>query len=162
MSWHKRYSAELSTVHDGDTLTLHENGRLHKCRLAWLDAPELAQPHGIEARSALFAVLQTHSISVTVLRYDKYHREIVALRTDLGRDVNAWLILNGHAWYCATFGRGPIALPMFQLTAQEHRRGLWEKPNPTPPWIYRGALKTTHRPPRPRRIPERARIRNPE
>jgi len=145
MSPLKRYSATLAIVHDGDTISVHENGRVHKCRLAWIDAPEYGQAYATEARAELFHMLKGHAINITVLRYDKYHREIVAIRTDHGVDVNAMMLARGAAWYCPRFGRGPAILTTLEAQAKFVQRGIWSKPHPTPPWTYRAAIKTSHR-----------------
>jgi len=153
MSPLKRYSAILSRVHDGDSLTVHESGRLHKLRLAWLDAPEYGQPFATEARATLYHACIGHQLNITILRWDKYHREIVAIRTDLGLNINEYLIAQGLAWYCPKFGRGPRQLPELEAQAKFLQRGLWKNPHPTPPWTYRGTLAATHtrRPPTARR-----------
>jgi len=158
MSPLKRYSATLAIVHDGDTISVHENGRVHKCRLAWLDAPEYGQAYATEARAELFHMLKGHAINIAVLRYDKYHREIVAIRTDHGLEVNAQLIARGLAWYCPRFGRGPRQLPELEAQAKFLQRGLWKNPHPTPPWTYRGTLAATHT----RRPARTGSFRNPE
>jgi len=50
-------SAELLTgtvtsVHDGDTITLNTDSGAKKIRLAGIDAPEIKQPYGIASRDA--------------------------------------------------------------------------------------------------------------
>lgn len=52
-------TAHVTDVHDGDTLTARlADGQVVKVRLRWIDAPELKQPYGSAARTALAAMVE--------------------------------------------------------------------------------------------------------
>lgn len=88
-------------VVDGDTLWLAPSGggRALKLRLQGLDAPELCQPWGPQARDALRALVQGHDeLRVRVVTRDAYGRLLVRLADAQGRDLGEQLVRQGAAW----------------------------------------------------------------
>src|SRR3954471_14722415 len=55
----------VSDVHDGDTLTAQDRGRVIKVRLEGIDAPELAHPFGRQSRDALANLVLHKSVTLT-------------------------------------------------------------------------------------------------
>ena len=47
------FTGKAVSVHDGDTLTVVEDGRQTKVRLHGIDAPEIGQPFGTRSRDQL-------------------------------------------------------------------------------------------------------------
>lgn len=80
----------VTNVHDGDTLTVALCGDMSVpvgVRLYGIDAPELRQTYGIEARDALRAMLPVgHAVQVVALGTDRYGR-VVGLVMDKGHNV---------------------------------------------------------------------------
>lgn len=93
----------VRTVHDGDTLTLDADlgwtitYRVH-VRIAHINAPELGQPGGVEARDYLRGLLVS-SVVVTLTSHslDKYGRTLGTLTLADGRDVAVEMLASGHA-----------------------------------------------------------------
>ena len=134
----------LTYTYDGDTLgaTRTVNGQPEqvKLRLAYIDAPEMAQsPWGIRARSYLRTLLYVNEpILVVVIGSDKYGRLIaeVLRKRDYG-NLGLRLALGGYAalWMCPSTQQGYQAA---QAIAQYKKVGIWSLPGiHQTPWLYR-------------------------
>lgn len=131
----------VSSVRDGDTVTVGIGVERIRVRLAGIDAPELKQPYGKEARDFLASRVLNKSIVVSWRKKDKYRRTVGMLLLD-GRDVNLELIRAGLAWHYTKYAPEQIdsARMLYSATerqAHEKRAGLWQDQHPTPPWDYR-------------------------
>lgn len=115
----------VSHVTDGDTIWVRpaDGGAPLHVRLQGIDAPELCQAFGPQARAALAARVLRQPVQLSLRARDAYDRSVarVSLR---GQDIGAWLVAEGYAW---TSGyarrRGPYAEQ--QAQARLERRGLW-------------------------------------
>lgn len=127
--------AWVTSVQDGDTITVRrEDGQPQRVRLAGIDAPERAQPHGLEARQALATRVQGRHVMIRVRGRDRYGRWVGSIRTD-GTDVGLWLVQGGWAW--ADRYTRDRRLRTAEQQARIERRGLWVAPSPVPPWAHR-------------------------
>jgi micrococcal nuclease len=128
-------------VIDGDTVLFkpdHYSPRSRaflKIRLADIDAPEKAQPHGTAATRALAALVLNKWVVVDTVATDAYGRKIARVRVGTVR-VNQELVRRGHAW-ASTRYRRDAGLQEAQREARRARRGLWQAAAPTPPWVWR-------------------------
>lgn len=130
------YSAYVNRVYDGDTLGVTDgHGKYHKLRLASIDAPELRQPWGTEARAYLTLKISKRVITVIPYGRDKYDREIA---TVVFRDenINKHMLEKGLAWHYKAFSRNP-EYNLVETMSKNERRGLWSSYKPTPPWVWR-------------------------
>lgn len=121
-------SGRVTRVKDGDSLMLYRPDvkRTSEVRLAGVDAPELAQPWGVQSRSALRRLTLGESVRVEVTDRDRYGRLVA--RVWRGRTyVNAEMARLGHAW---AFDRylPDRAIRAGQTEARAARRGLWSLP----------------------------------
>ena len=114
----------VSHVTDGDTLWVRPaDGRPVQVRLQGLDAPEICQPFGPQARDALAARVLHRPVRVATRARDTYQRTIGSVSLD-GQDVGGWLVAGGFAWSGRYRGRsGPYAQEEAQ--ARSRRIGLW-------------------------------------
>ena len=125
-------------ISDGDTLTLRIDRRERLgIRLAGIDAPELDQPYGVEARRALASLARDRTARVEVVDRDDYGRLVGTVYVG-GRKINAALVEQGAAWVYRRYNRDP-QLPVLEAQAQDARRGLWGLPawQRVPPWEWR-------------------------
>ncbi len=103
----KTRTAELISVHDGDTITVRDNGKKIRIRLLGIDAPELAQePWGFCARRKLCTELGSAlcSFKNTKIKYeydvqkkDKYKRDLAYIYNAQNELVNETLLKDGYA-----------------------------------------------------------------
>lgn len=133
--------ARVVRVHDGDSVTLQQGDRRVALRLAAVDAPELAQPHGTEAREALHACAFGRQVVVQVHGPDRHGRLVGQLDSG-GRDCALVLIEAGLAWHYKAYEREqPLAdraaYAAAERNARRNRIGLWSEASPQPPWEHR-------------------------
>jgi endonuclease YncB( thermonuclease family) len=128
--------ARVVSVHDGDTLTVLVDTRQVKVRLKDIDAPEMGQPFGRNARQSLSDLCFGKVAAIEIGGRDRYRRAIAQV-TCSGTDANAEQVRRGLAW---TYSRyAPRDSPLFAVEqeARTARRGLWTDPAPVAPWNWR-------------------------
>lgn len=131
----------VTSVADGDTLTLLGPTGEHRIRLGGIDAPELDQAHGQQARAALALLCLGRSAQVAIQDQDRYGRTVGTVRCG-DASATTELVRQGHAWVYTRYNQDP-ALPDLQAQARSNRQGLWAQATPTPPWEWR---QTTDKP----------------
>lgn len=136
-------------VIDGDTVLFRPDHysatsrAFLKVRLAGIDAPESSQPHGEVATRALRELALKQRATLDIAATDAYGRKLGRLRVG-SVEVNAELVRRGHAW-ASSRGRDGGVLRSAQREARHARRGLWQDPAPTPPWVWRREQPVPHR-----------------
>ena len=130
----KEIQGEIVKVYDGDTITLVENQEKVKIRLYGLDAPELNQSFGKEAREYLLNLCPLHSqAKVKIINKDKYKR-VVGIVYCNAINVNEKLVENGFAWAYREYSKDYVAL---ENKARKNTMGLWGEANPLKPSEFR-------------------------
>lgn len=122
------FFGHVTQVSDGDTLWVKPEGNHapRKLRLQGLDAPEICQPGGVEARAALQQLLVNQRLRVTVKYQDTYGRGLARVRAG-EQDVGASMVQAGQAWSSRWHrSLGPYATQESQARAE--RRGLFADP----------------------------------
>jgi micrococcal nuclease len=125
----------VNHVSDGDTLWVRSaDGTPVQVRIHGLDAPEICQAFGQEARDALAARVLHRKVKVAIRAQDAYQRSVgtVSLK---GQDVGAWMVARGYAWSARGRGGGPYAQEEAQ--ARKARIGLWTAPTAVEPRSFR-------------------------
>ena len=127
--------AHVTSVEDGDSLVVRtvaagDSLRIH---LAGVDAPEMSQSGGPEAKAFLAALVSGKTITVRLKRT----LERLAHVEVAGSDVSLLLIRNGMAWHCPRFAK-ENDLAAAEADARRAQRGFWSRPQPMPPWLHRG------------------------
>ena len=131
------FDATVTKVVDGDSLWLLPVGADApvEVRVQDIDAPEICQPGGREARDAMAGLVAQKVLYVLPRGYDT-HGRMLALLTVQGVDVGAWMVVEGHAWSIRTkWDRGPLVKQ--ERVAQSLRRGLWGVPGAVAPKEFR-------------------------
>ncbi|MBA4178695.1 MAG: nuclease [Leptothrix sp. (in: Bacteria)] len=115
----------VTQVTDGDTVRFTPAGQpAIVVRLADIDAPEICQPWGPEARRALGELALNKAATLRTTGRDGYGRTVGVLTVD---DVNVGqrLVENGHAWSTRTRNdAGPMV--KHERMAKALNRGLHE------------------------------------
>lgn len=131
------FEGTVTYVTDGDSLWVRPlaGGEPVEVRLQGIDAPEICQPHGREARAALAALALHRPVTVRPRARDRYERVLARVR--LGRqDLGGWMVGQGHAWSDGWRGRrGPYARQ--QAQAAHARLGLWRSGSALEPRLFR-------------------------
>ena len=123
-------------IEDGDTLTVLRNKARFTLNVAGVDAPELDQPYGQQAKR-LVAVLAMDQV-VTVRIFVTGHQSRLTGEVWLKdrRNLAYELVKAGLAWV----KRGalvPVDFEQSEADAKEVQRGLWANEDPVPPWEWR-------------------------
>ena len=112
-----RYAATVTGIHDGDTVTADVSlgfgtwRHAQAFRLLGLNAIELADPGGGEARANLAAILTaTPGVILTSVKPDKFGGRYDA-RITLPDGTDLTDLLTGAGWAAPWDGRGPRPLP---------------------------------------------------
>lgn len=125
-------AALVVSVHDGDTVKL-DDGRT--IRLAGIDAPEIAQPFGVQSSDELRHLLRRHEVRVVETDRDRYGRTVANLYVKR-RWINREMIRRGFAWHFRKYS-SDSDLERLEQEARKHRRGLWKSPDVVAPWEWR-------------------------
>lgn len=140
----RTFQGFVTHVTDGDSLwvRLPEGGAPREVRLQGIDAPEICQAWGPQARAALESVALRRTVVVQTRARDRYER--IVGRVFVGsHDVGAWLVARGDAWSDGWRGRrGPYARQ--EAAAREARLGLWAAGAPLPPRQFRRRHGSCH------------------
>lgn len=128
-------AAQVIGIADGDTLTVLEEQRQVKIRLANIDAPEKRQAFGQRSKESLSDLCFGKDATYQVQDVDRYDRT-VAVVTCAGIEVNRAQVERGLAWVYPKYNKDR-SLPALQDTARAGRRGLFADPEPVPPWEFR-------------------------
>ncbi|ELS5289032.1 thermonuclease family protein [Campylobacter upsaliensis] len=127
----KELTGKVSRVIDGDTIELlaktsKENPYNHiaklKIRLYGIDAPELKQAYGKEAKEFLSALVLKQEVNLIIENKDKYER-IVGTLFLKGQDINKEMVKNGYAHAYESFSKKYLAE---QADAKMFKLGLWQ------------------------------------
>jgi endonuclease YncB( thermonuclease family) len=131
------FNARVVAVEDGDSVTVDESGERRRLHLDGVDAPELAQRFGPEAKAFLDRLVNGKLVTIRLRSRSPRGEESIARLEVNGSDVSAALIRNGMARYCGQHA-DDRELQRAENDAQATKRGLWSTAASTPPWQYRG------------------------
>ena len=130
------FKALVIEVKDGDTLTVLRNRSRFTVKLPGIDAPELDQPFGLEAKR--FAAKLVRGKVVTIEMFRPGNPIYGAVRFSRGRILALEMVKAGMAW--ATTTDKTSLFSEAQEAAKSARLGLWvnsEDEDPVPPWEWR-------------------------
>jgi len=118
----------LVRVKDGDSLVAKVQGVEMEFRLSDIEAPELDQPYGREAKRELAALAAGKQLVLKPFDTDRYGRTVVHIWNG-STHINAELVRRGAAWFYPEFARDPTLYDVEQQ-ARDAKRGLWSLPLP--------------------------------
>lgn len=141
-------TGRVINVSDGDTLSVLLDGqRRQRVRLASIDAPETShgknrpgQPYSQAARKELARLVVDQVITLRCYEQDHYGREVCDVPLADGRQASHILVAQGLAWANQQAGGKYLRdhqLIQLEREARQQQRGLWQQPNPVPPWMWR-------------------------
>ncbi len=143
LSW-ADFVARVVTVHEGDRLTIHHDGRSETIYLKDIDCPELKQPYGKQAKHAIAGYVGSRDVVVRGLTRDKQGRVSAEVLLHDGRNVGHELLKEGLAWWQRS-ASSDASLKVLEELARASRKGLWADSNPVPPWKWKDTKKTSRK-----------------
>ena len=145
----ERVVGTLKRVVDGDTVYLNTGSdNSIKVRLAFIDAPELNQPFGNDAK-AFLKKIEGQRVTIDVKSKDRYGRHI-AILFHRNADINMVMIENGYAWVYTKYLKY-ASIPVrnkyiyAESLAKENELGLWQTKDYVAPWEWRKYLRRRSR-----------------
>ena len=133
----REWQGTVTHVSDGDTLWVRpaSGSEPVNIRIDGIDAPEICQRHGPEAKSALSGRVLRQTVAVQGKRRDTYGR-LLARVTSQQTDVGQWMVAGGQAW-AHEYKRYKSAYGTHQAQAKAARRGLFADANAEHPRDFR-------------------------
>lgn len=124
-------------VMDGDTLNLQKSDKTWQIvRLYGVDAPEKDQAYGPEATQRLIDLIGRKRIKIQPVDTDRYGRTVA--KVYVGKNyVNEEMISSGAAWWYKQYAPEDAELEAAEADARAQKVGLWNDPDPMPPWRFR-------------------------
>ena len=126
------------SVTDGDTFKARIQGAVMDFRMSDIDAPEMAQPYGREARALLKAALDGKEVVMLRVETDSTYGRIVVHVWIAGLHVNREVVAQGAAWFYAEYADDDCLFEV-ENQARDAKRGLWALPveERVEPWVWR-------------------------
>lgn len=134
------FDGRVHSIVDGDTLIVLDGAnRQRKLRLIGVDAPEISQGFGQQARTALSALAANQTVSADCRR--DVSVELCIVRNG-GVDLGLELVRAGMAWWNPAHSQQQTTneradYQQAEFNAKIRRLGLWNSKNPEPPWQWR-------------------------
>jgi endonuclease YncB( thermonuclease family) len=129
-------AGQVVSISDGDTLTiLTESKQKIIVRLNAIDAPEKNQAFSNASKKSLSSICFKKAAIVETFGLDKYGRTIGDVTCN---EVNAnkHQVDNGMAWVYRKYSNDSTLIAL-EAQAKNIGLGLWDDPNPVPPWDFR-------------------------
>jgi micrococcal nuclease len=135
------WSGKVVGVPDGDDLrvlrVLGAERVVVKIRLHGIDAPEKQQAYGMQAKKASFALAFGRMVEINEVDMDRYGRTVAEVTLPDRTILNRALVALGMGWWYQKYAPNDKALQSLEARARKAKVGLWQDPNPTPPWRWR-------------------------
>lgn len=133
-------TAKVVGVSDGDTIkVLDVDNQEFRVRLLHIDAPERGQDFNKKAKEYLASLCFGNEVKIIWQKKDQYQR-ILAEVFVKEMNLNHEMVKQGYAWHFKKHSDDETYAQLERL-AQKQRNGLWQHPNPTPPWDFRKMKK---------------------
>ena len=127
LSWAADFVARVTTVHEGDRLTIRHKGRNETIYLKDIDCPGMKQPYGKEAKHATAAYVANREVVVRGLTRNKQGRISAEVLLRDGRNVGRELLKEGLAWWQRSTSNN-AGLEVIEQLAKASGKGLWPTP----------------------------------
>jgi endonuclease YncB( thermonuclease family) len=124
---------------DGDSILVKVKRKTENLRLFGIDAPEIGQEFGTEARDFVRERTAGRAVTVERLGSDRFGRDVAIVRLPDGRSLNAELVRQGYAWWSRRHAPDDLELAKAEHDARAAKRGLWQQSEPVSPWVWRAA-----------------------
>lgn len=128
---------QVTKLFDGDSFVFQPagGGKPLEIRLKDIDAPEICQAGGPEARDFLQDFVRDKTVRIDTQGPDTYGRTLAVLTVD-EMNINQRMVAEGHAWSTRTkWNQGPLVSQ--ERMAQALKRGLHATPGAVMPSEFR-------------------------
>ena len=132
------YEGIVESCYDGDTCRVRIDQKTQKVRFSGIDAPELKQEFGKEARDYLKNLIHLKKVKLKC-QGQSWDRKTCLVFLGL-QNINEEMVKKGYAWDSPQYSQK--AYHDLMNEAQKQKLGLWGK-NPISPYCYRKPTSKT-------------------
>jgi endonuclease YncB( thermonuclease family) len=137
------FEANVINVMDGDSIAVATGAAVTvEVELAAIDAPELGQQSGEEARDALAGKILGKVVRLNMVTNDLLTAPTAYVFEGRHR-INEEMLAEGWAWHVRRLESDP-KFDQAERRARSRKLGLWSKPNPFAPWDFRFLKAAPH------------------
>jgi endonuclease YncB( thermonuclease family) len=139
---HVSIPGRITGIVEGDTVKVRILGKPQiKVRIAFIDAPEKGQAFDQRAKHAMSELVFGKDVILQPHTIDRSGRLVARVLVD-GQDAGLELLKQGLCWvYEKSVGEASALVQARYRNAQEaaqaQKAGLWQDPDPVPPWEWR-------------------------
>ncbi len=127
------FEGKIIEVVDGNTVVIEtEEKEVVKLWLDEVDAPELVQNYGTEAKAYLVKVALNRKVKVQLKGKDRWGNQFAVITLRGEKCLSTEMLKAGMVW-----NNGSEEKKQLQEQAMKEGKGLWKESEPTPPWIFR-------------------------
>jgi micrococcal nuclease len=131
------FQGKVISILDGDTIeVLTSDLKKVRIRLSGIDCPERSQAFGEAAKQFAASLCFQKNVLVKVHGKDQYGRTIGEIFLPDKQSLNQLIVQSGYAWHYKRYSSDK-KLAILEEFAKQNKLGLWQHPNPTPPWEFR-------------------------
>ena len=130
------WTGKVIGITDGDTIEVMYAGKAAKIRLEGIDAPEIGQPWGEQAKQVTEQLALNKDVKVVAKERGRYGRIIANVYLPSGHELGQVLVATGYAWWYREYS-DDSTLEKLEEAAKSSGQGLWSKADPIPPWQWR-------------------------
>lgn len=131
------FTGKVAEVIDGDTFTVMQADKPVEVRLRGVDAPELAQKCGPEAKKFLADLVLSKDVTVDAGAPDKKQKLPAKVTLEDGQVVNELVLDAGMGWFWERDPGADQGLLKHAAKAISAKKGLWADAAPLAPWDFR-------------------------
>lgn len=126
---HPPFTALVARVVDGDSIVANSQGRDLRIRLWGIDAPEIGQPGGPEARNRLEQLVHPgHRVVVHPVQTDRSGNILATVGPEDDWAANVLMVAEGHAVHMDVDDSASNAcLSEAEAAARDHKMGMWKR-----------------------------------
>ena len=138
---------KVEHIIDGDTVIVVKDWHKIRIRLDSIDCPEAGQHWGDTAKYGLIKLIGGQKVRIEEHGQDSYERILATIYVQHGYgsewiNVNEKMVTLGHAWVMRRFydhlpKDRQEKLNRLERWARSKKIGMWQTPNPIPPWTWR-------------------------
>jgi len=133
-------TGRVVAVPAGDRLRVASAGAVVTVRLAGIACPEKGQPYADEARRFTSDQALQTVVTVKVTDRDRSGHATGEVTLMDGKSLNREVLRAGFGWWHEHTSKDEM-LRGIEEEARRGRRGLWEDPDPLPPWEFKRKKK---------------------